>query len=143
MNLMKSRLRVLHLEDNQYDSDLVQAILSAEAIDCDVVRVEPRADFLAAVERGGFDIFLTDYTLPSFDGVSALAIVQEKCPEVPFIFVTGTLGEEIAIETLKSGATDYVLKERLSRLAPTLRRALGEAEERAERKRISAEMEQG
>ena len=139
---MKSRLRILHLEDNKYDSDLVQAILSAEAIDCDVVRVETRSDFLAAVEQGGFDIFLTDYTLPSFDGVSALAIVQEKCPEVPFIFVTGTLGEEIAIETLKSGATDYVLKERLSRLAPTLRRALREAEERSERKRISAELEQ-
>src|SRR3990170_5902933 len=142
MNLMKSRLRILHLEDNKYDSDLVQAILSAEAIDCDVVRVETRSDFLAAVEQGGFDIFLTDYTLPSFDGVSALAIVQEKCPEVPFIFVTGTLGEEIAIETLKSGATDYVFKERLSRLAPTLRRALGEAEERSERKRILAELEQ-
>src|SRR3989304_2714887 len=129
MNLMKSRLRVLHLENNQYDSDLVQAILSAEAIDCDVVRVETRSDFLTAVEQGGFDIFLTDYTLPSFDGVSALAIVQEKCPEVPFIFVTGTLGEEIGDLTIIYYTSNYLDEKHPYFLANTKKQALREAEE--------------
>jgi PAS domain-containing protein len=78
---------------------------------------------------------LADYTLPSFDGISALKIAAEKRPEVPFIFVSGTLGEEVAIEALNIGATDYVLKTRLSRLVPSVVRALREATERVERKR--------
>ena len=90
---------------------------------------------VAALEQGGFDLILADYTLPSFDGLSALKITLEKCPDVPFIFVSGTLGEEVAIEALKIGAKDYVLKERLSRIAPSVHRALREAKERTERKR--------
>ncbi len=80
-------------------------------------------------------MILADYTLPSFDGLSALNLAKSSCPDVPFIFVSGTLGEEVAIEALKVGATDYVLKTRLSRLLPSVHRALREAEERAERKR--------
>ena len=87
---------------------------------------------------GGFDLILTDYTLPSFDGLSALKIALEKCPDVPFIFVSGTLGEEVAIEALKIGATDYILKQRLSRIVPSVHRALREAKERGERKRAEA-----
>ena len=98
------------------------------------LRVETQADFFAALEQGGFDLILADYTLPSFDGLSALKIALEKCPDVPFIFVSGTLGEEVAIEALKIGATDYVLKERLSRIVPSVHRALREAQERTERK---------
>jgi DNA-binding NtrC family response regulator len=81
-------------------------------------------------------VILADYTLPHFDGISALKIAQEIRPEVPFIFVSGTLGEEVAIEALKlAGATDYVLKTRLSRIVPSVQRALREAEEKIQRKR--------
>jgi len=132
---MQSPLRILHLEDNPRDAELIQAILETEGITCQVTRVDTEADFLASIDHGGFDLIFADYTLPSFDGHSALKITQEKCPDVPFIFISGTLGEEVAIEALKIGATDYVLKERLSRIAPSVQRALREAKERAERKR--------
>jgi PAS domain S-box-containing protein len=132
---MKFPLRILHLEDDPNDVELVQAMFEAEGVVCDVMHVETRADFLSAIEQGGFDLILTDYALPSFDGLSALKIAHEKCPDIPFIFVSGALGEELAIETLKSGATDYVLKDRLSRLVPSVSRALREAGERIERKR--------
>ena len=135
---MKSPLRILHLEDDPTDAELIQAMLETEGIICHVTRVETQADFFASLEQGGFDLILADYTLPSFDGLSALKITLEKCPDVPFIFVSGTLGEEVAIEALKIGATDYVLKERLSRIVPSVHRALREAKERAERKRAEA-----
>ena len=93
---------------------------------------------VASIEHGGFDLILADYTLPSFDGLSALKLALEKCPDVPFIFVSGTLGEEVAVEALKIGATDYILKQRLSRIAPSVHRALREAKERGERKRAEA-----
>ncbi len=131
----KLALRILYLEDDQHDAELVQAILEEEGIACDVVCVEIRADFLAALEQGRFDIILADYALPSFDGFSALAIAKEQCPDVPFIIVSGAIGEELAVEAIKSGATDYVFKQRLFRLGSSVRRALKEAEERTERKR--------
>src|SRR6266702_3670938 len=90
-------------------------------------------------ERHG-TLILADYTLPSFDGLSALMLASSARPDLPFIFVSGTLGEEVAIEALKIGATDYVLKTRLSRLVPSVHRALREAEERAERKRAEAQL---
>ena len=93
-----------------------------------------RAEFLDALEGGGFDLILADYKLPSFDGLSALKLAQSARPDLPFIFVSG-FGEEIAIEALTSGATDYILKTRLSRLVPSVQRALREARERAERKK--------
>src|SRR5499426_694598 len=137
---MPSPLRILHLEDDPRDAELLQAKLETEGILCHVIRVETQVDFCAALEQGGFDLILADYTLPSFDGLSALKITMEKCPDIPFIFVSGTLGEEIAVEALKSGATDYVLKERLSRIVPSVQRALREAKEKAERKRAEAEL---
>jgi len=127
---MSHRLRVLNLEDDPNDSELIQVQLSKEKIECDVVRLDTKEDFIAALKRGGFDLILADYSLPSFDGLSALEITRKECPEVPFIFVSGAIGEEIAIETLKRGATDYVLKDRLSRLPTAIERALKEAEER-------------
>jgi CheY-like chemotaxis protein len=131
---MKPLLRVLHLEDNLNDAELVQATLTREGIECEVVCVETRDAFLAALEQGGFDLILADYTLPSFDGMSALTIANEKYPDIPFIFVSGSIGEERAIEALKNGATDYVLKDRLFRLGHVVRRALQEFEERSKRK---------
>ncbi|HTP64173.1 MAG TPA: SpoIIE family protein phosphatase [Geobacteraceae bacterium] len=129
---MKGRLRVLHLEDDRIDAELVEANLAAAGIDCAISLVSTGADFKAALERGEFDMVLADLALPAFNGMTALAIVRGKYPELPFIFVSGKLGEEAAIESLKSGATDYVLKHHLSRLAPAVTRAMNEAEERAE-----------
>ena len=108
--------------------------LVKEGLACELVRVETHDDFLAALKQNGWDIILSDYTLPSYDGLSALALAQELCPAVPFIVVSGTIGEDAAIASLKAGATDYVLKHHLSRLAHVVRRALREAEERKERK---------
>ncbi len=137
---MKQSLRILHLEDDPADAELVQATLADEGIDCETLVVATRGDFIAAVEQGGFDLVLADYALPAFDGMTALAIVRERRPELPFVFVSGRLGEEAAIESLRNGATDYVLKNRLSRLAPAVNRALSEAEERAERKKAEEEL---
>ena len=127
-------MRILYLEDDPQDAELVQASLEAEGIVCELTRADTQPGFLAFLQRGGFDLILADYTLPLFDGISALRIAQETCPEVPFIFVSGTMGEELAIEALKQGATDYVFKTRLSRIAPSVRRALREAKERSERR---------
>ncbi|MBK5277012.1 MAG: SpoIIE family protein phosphatase [Desulfuromonadales bacterium] len=132
---MNARLRILHLEDDPLDAELVQATLSGEGITCDIVQVDGRERFIIELESGEVDLVLADFALPGFDGMGALTIVRERYPELPFVFVSGRLGEEAAIESLKSGATDYVLKNRLSRLAPAVRRALIETEERAELKR--------
>ncbi len=130
---MKSDLSILYLEDDPKDADLVLAMLEAEGVTCRVTLVETRADFLASLEQERIDLILADYSLPSFDGISALKIAAEKRPEVPFIFVSGAMGEEVAIEALKIGATDYVLKTRLSRIFPSVQRALREGRERVER----------
>src|SRR5256886_577256 len=132
---MNSPLRVLHLEDDVRDTELVLATLEGEGIQSELTRVEGEQDFLAALKQGNVDLILADYTLPSFDGLSALRIAQQRAPEVPLIFVSGTLGEDVAIEALKTGATDYVLKTRLARLGPAVTRALREACEKAERAR--------
>jgi signal transduction histidine kinase len=132
---VKSLLRILHLEDDPKDADLVQALLETGGADCQVTRVDTEADFRASLDRGGHDLVLADYTLPSFDGISALKIAKEKRPEVPFIFVSGTLDEDVAIEALQIGATDYVFKTRLSRIVPSVQRALRDGQERVERKR--------
>jgi DNA-binding NtrC family response regulator len=128
-------LRILHLEDDPLDVVLASAALEDAGVGCEVTQVQTREAFEAALEENSFDPVLADYSLPAIDGLLALKITQEARPEVPFVIVSGTLGEERAIEALKSGATDYVLKQRLERLAPAVRRAVREAEERAERKR--------
>jgi two-component system sensor histidine kinase UhpB len=133
-------LRILDLEDDPLDTELIQANLAEGGIACEIIRVETRTDFEAALENGVFDLVLSDYSLPSFDGLSALKLAKEIRPEVPFVLVSGAIGEERAIEALKSGATDYVLKQRLERLVPAVRRAVREAEERTERKRAEEEL---
>ena len=139
---MQPALRILSLEDDPNDTELIQAMLEGEDIACELNRVETEAAFVAAVEQGGVDLILADYTLPSFDGLSALRLARDLCPDIPFIFVSGTLGEEVAIEALKIGATDYVLKTRLSRLAPSVRRALREASHRAQCKQAEDALRQ-
>jgi len=121
---MTPPLRILYLEDDPRDADLVQEAFEAEGIVCQVTRVETKADFIASLEQGGFGVILADYALPSFDGLSALMIARQRWPDLPFIFVSGTLGEEVAVESLKIGATDYVRKTLLSRIVPSVQRAL-------------------
>jgi PAS domain S-box-containing protein len=132
---MQAPLRILSLEDDPRDADLIQETLELGDIASHVIRVETESDFIASLDRDSFDLILADYTLPSFDGLSALKIARDGWPQVPFIFVSGTLGEEVAIEALKNGATDYVFKTRLSRLVPSVTRALREANERIELRR--------
>src|ERR1700726_2106399 len=132
---MPHPLRILSIEDDPKDAKLIQDLLETEGIACEVTRVDTQAALVASLEQGGIDLILADYSLPSFDGISALNLATKACPDVPFIFVSGTLGEEVAIEALKIGATDYVLKTRLSRLVPSVLRALREATQRADRKR--------
>jgi PAS domain S-box-containing protein len=123
------------LEDDVHDAELIHVFLEADHFVCEATRVQTRDKFLAGLEDPGIELILADYKLPSFDGLSALKLALSARPDLPFIFVSGTLGEEAAIEALKIGATDYVLKTRLSRLGPSVRRALREARERAERKK--------
>ena len=139
---MKPSLRVLNLEDNANDAELNKAMLSARWPDCELVRVDKRAEFVAALERGGFDAILSDHTMPGFDGREALNLARAKRPEIPFLFVSGTIGEDSAIEALKHGATDYVLKHRLMRLIPAVDRALREAVDQAEYQRADEAMRQ-
>jgi signal transduction histidine kinase len=139
---VKTPLHILHLEDNLNDASLIRHTLKAGGLPCEVTRVENRAEYRAALEQGGLDLVLADYSIPSFDGMSALELVRQRFPDLPFILVSGTVGEERAIESLKSGATDYVLKGRLSRLVPAVQRAIQEAEHRAERRRAEAAREE-
>ncbi len=133
-----SKLRFLLLEDNPLDTEAIQATLTNGGIDYELLRVDTRTDFVTALLTDEFDLILADYALPGFDGIAALEIAQNLCPETPFIFVSASLGEELAIETLKRGATDYVLKQRLGRLVPCVQRALRSAQERYESKRAKA-----
>jgi len=135
---VRRKIRVLHLEDSPLDAELIAENLKADGLAISVKRVETRDEFTTCVTQGGFDLILADHALPAFDGLSALAIATETAPETPFVFVSGTLGEETAIESLKRGATDYVLKHRLHRLPSAVSRALAEAREKAERQRAEA-----
>lgn len=132
---MSQPLRVLHLEDNPNYSALVRSRLESDGFAPDIVCVETREDFVAQLEQGGYDIIIADYFLPTYDGLKALQVAQEKQPETPILLVSGTIGEEAAIESLKAGATDYVLKHWPERLVPAVRRALRESDERKSRKR--------
>ncbi|KMO13401.1 histidine kinase [Methylobacterium indicum] len=120
-------LRILLLEDSDLDAELLGAVLEDAALSVALDRVISRDAFAAATGAGCHDIILADYVLPAFDGMSALAMARDRCPEIPFVFVSGTLGEEVAVEALKNGATDYVTKQRLDRLPRVILRALSEA----------------
>jgi PAS domain S-box-containing protein len=123
------------LEDSTPDAELIQELLEADHFVCEVTRAQTRAEFVAGLEDAGINLILADYKLPSFDGLSALKLALAARADLPFIFVSGSLGEEVAIEAVKIGATDYVVKSRLSRLVPSVQRALREARDRADRKK--------
>jgi len=130
---MKSPLRILHLEDDDLDTELLRAMLQMDKIIADVERVETREQYIRALKAGGYDVIISDYSLPSFDGQSALELAREFQPAMPFILFSGTIGEEAAVESLRNGATDYILKQRPERLVASLRRALRESEDRRRR----------
>jgi signal transduction histidine kinase len=135
---MSTKLRILHLEDSEIDCELICQLLAEDGFDCELRRHDTRSGFVQELQKGGYDLIFADCALPQFSGMHALQLCRKVAPEIPFIFITGTMGEETAIESLRNGATDYVLKQRLSRLVPAVRRALAET---AERNR-SREMEQ-
>jgi signal transduction histidine kinase len=128
------------LEDDSADAELTKFALRKGGLNFSLARVESKDDYITQIKERPPALILSDYSLPGFNGHDALDIALEKCPETPFIFVTGTMGEEVAIETLKSGATDYVLKTRLSRLIPAVFRALREAEQRAQHRRAEEQL---
>jgi PAS domain S-box-containing protein len=130
---MDALIHILHLEDDPADAELVLAKLVDAGFDCRITRVQTGDEFEATLLNGGADIILADYRLPTYDGMSAMRRTLERRPDIPFIFVSGTMGEEAAIEALTQGATDYVLKQNLARLAPAVQRALEEARNRRER----------
>ena len=138
--MTKEPLTILHLEDNQIDAEFMATMLREDGLSCDIRQVHTRQDFTHLLNSGRFDLIISDYSMPSFDGTEALQIARKLAPSTPFIFVSGTIGEEIAIESLKNGATDYVLKNRLSRFPAAVRRAIREAEQRAERVAFQQEL---
>ncbi|WP_264048822.1 response regulator [Methylobacterium flocculans] len=133
-------LRILLLEDSDLDTELLGAVLDDLGHPYSLDRVMTQAAFTQAIAGGGHDLILADYVLPTFDGLSALGIARAQCPAIPFVFVSGTLGEDVAVEALKRGATDYVTKQRLDRLPRTIMRALAEAKARAERERAQRDL---
>src|SRR5436305_1511770 len=126
-------VRMLFVEDVQTDAELLALRLRRDGVECVFTRTETEQEFLAALQAQEYDIILSDFSLPQFDGMSALALASREHPDIPFMFVSGTIGEERAIEALRCGAVDYVLKSNLKRLAPAVTRALREAGQKAER----------
>lgn len=126
----QNNLRILMLEDLELDAELCHEELKRGGVSCDVRRVDTRRGFESALDDWHPDIILSDFSMPRFDGMSALGIAQERTPATPFIFVSGTIGEERAVEAMKRGATDYVLKHHMNRLVPVVKRALREQTER-------------
>ena len=126
-------MHILLLEDNLRDRQLLEKTLMNEGLVCQITHAKSKEEFQAALEQAKYDLIISDFTLPAYSGIAALTASRELQPDTPFIFVSETIGEEQAVESLKSGAADYVLKERLNGLGQAVRRALREAKERKER----------
>src|SRR5581483_7474635 len=127
---MDKPLRILHLEDQPDFATLVSDFLEKEGLKAKILHVTDFAGYNAAIDEGSFDIIVADYSLPTGNGVQALEIARQKRPETPFLLLSGAIGEHAAVEILRSGATDYVLKSSLERLAPAIRRAVKEKQDR-------------
>jgi len=135
-------VRILHLEDNSPDQLLVKETLASSGLPCEIVHVAGQQDFEALLQNCRFDLIISDFSLPGYDGMAALASAQKSQPGTPFLFVSGTIGEERAVESLKCGAIDYVLKDNLHRLVPSVKRALRESREREQRQRLEQQLRQ-
>jgi PAS domain S-box-containing protein len=131
-------MQLLHLEDSTTDAELIALLIRREWPACEIRHVATQPEYQAALEQGGFDLILSDYSLPGFDGLSALAMARAHFPETPFLFLSGTIGEERAVEALKRGATDYIIKDRPTRLVPAIRQAFALVIEADRRRRTEA-----
>jgi PAS domain S-box-containing protein len=131
---MEEVIQILHLEDDAIDAELVHESLNSVGISFQITRVQTAGEFCQALGEKKYELILADYHLPGYDGLSALSFCNEKYPVSPFIFISGTMGEDAAIEGLTQGATDYVLKNKLARLIPAVKRALSETENKQKRK---------
>jgi signal transduction histidine kinase len=140
--MMSKPTNILYLEDNPDDVELIRATLSRAPLEFRLRVTQERAGFELALGEGPFDLILSDYSLPSYDGLMAMEMARKKQPEVPFILISGRLGEEHAVDCMLRGATDYVVKSRLDRLVPAIMRALNEAEERRKRRRAEEHLEE-
>jgi two-component system, cell cycle sensor histidine kinase and response regulator CckA len=127
-------MKILHLEDNPNDGELVSSLICTHWPTCAVRVVTTRAEFLSELEKVEYDVILSDFNLPSFNGLEALKLALKHAPFTPFIFVSGTIGEDRAIEAVRSGAQDYVLKDSIKRLVTAIPRAINEVNERKERR---------
>lgn len=134
-------IRILNVEDDPLDTDLIASMLEADGLTPEMVRVETERAFLSLLQQHHVDVIISDFNLPSYDGKRALRASRELCPDVPFIFFSGTLGEDAAINCLKEGASDYIVKERPQRLPAAVRRALHERDERLKLKEALAELQ--
>ena len=130
------------MEDSPRDAEVIRHKLDAEGVSCDIILVSTKDGFEAALTREPFDLILSDYNLPGYDGVSALTYAQQARPDVPVILISGTVGDEEAVRCLHLGATDYLLKDRLERLAPAVERAIQEAETRRTRRLTEEKLRQ-
>ncbi|MBL0224503.1 MAG: PAS domain-containing protein [Geobacteraceae bacterium] len=139
---MAEKIRILHIEDNPLDAELIEAQLRSGWPDCDYALVCSEREFSAALDAEAVDIVLSDYSMPDFDGLAALSFVVRHSPETPVIFVTGAMGEEKAVETLKSGAADYILKSHLEKLVPSVGRVLEERKAREAQHTLEKQLSQ-
>ncbi len=137
---MKQQFNVLMVEDNASDAELIVRELKNAGMRCDAHRVETAVEFRRELDEFQPHVILSDFSMPKFDGMEALAIAKRSHPEVPFIFVSGTIGEENAVRVLQSGAIDYVLKGNLLRLPPAIERAMNEIRERRARQALEREL---
>jgi len=138
----KTELNILSLEDSLSDFEIICERLLEEGFKMKISRVEKESDFSAALLNANWDIILADFKLPGFNAFAALRISKEICPDIPFICVSGSIGEETAIDLIKSGAVDYVLKDRLTRLPLAINRALQDASEKLARRKAEEELKQ-
>jgi PAS domain S-box-containing protein len=137
-DILARPVRVLHLEDNENDHLLVAEMLQADGLNCQFTLARSKEEFSMALGKAGFDLIISDFSLPSYDGLSALSVAREYHADTPFIFFSGTIGEDVAVESLKNGAVDYVLKQRPTRLIAAVRRALRNAAEHEKLKRAES-----
>jgi DNA-binding NtrC family response regulator len=134
------KARILIVEDEAWDAELAQRLLTSAGLDFTAVVVATRAPFVEQLAAFRPDVILSDYHLPGFSGEAALEIAHEQCPDVPFVFWSGVLGDEAAVALIRLGATDYVLKDRPARLPSVICRAIAEAEQRARLARLDEQL---